>query len=182
MQAPLNFAKRGFIVLYRALPEARINELRHLASFDDNLDWSTGILYDEVEEEDRLQALVPDETSRSLSATLKRFYKMFFPRSQCQEWRFIKTLAGSNPQPLRREFESAASEADLLDACAIPGSVMIATEDNTFLYAFGWNHKLALKSNRVLIELNKGDMILFGVQARRIQSQEYLLAWDSCPR
>ncbi|OWZ07248.1 hypothetical protein PHMEG_00020378 [Phytophthora megakarya] len=48
-----------------------------------------------------------------------------------------------------------------MDVCAIPGSVMIAMQDNTFLYTFGWNHKVTLNSNRVLIELNKGDMILF---------------------
>ncbi|KAG1691048.1 hypothetical protein DVH05_027330 [Phytophthora capsici] len=161
MQAPTQFTKRGFIVLYGAIAEERIDELRSIAHFDEGLNWNSDILDDAVVQEERLHAQVPDEMSLVLTGTLKRFYKTFFPRSQVQDWQFIKTLAGSKPQPARREFNSTLSQADLMDACAIPGSAMIATQDNTFFYVFGWNHKVALKSNRVLVELSKGDMMLF---------------------
>ncbi|OWY94281.1 hypothetical protein PHMEG_00036031 [Phytophthora megakarya] len=48
-----------------------------------------------------------------------------------------------------------------MNVCAMPGLIMIATEPDTFLYTFGWTSNVALKSNRHLITLNKGDIVMF---------------------
>jgi hypothetical protein len=97
---------------------------------------------------------------RDMSRSLKRFYKTFFRDAQANDWRFLKTLAGSDDQPVRRDFPSVVHGGDLMQYTALPGTVMVALENDTYLYAYGWNHQVALKSDRKLIELNKGDLIL----------------------
>ncbi|KAG6942543.1 hypothetical protein JG688_00018058 [Phytophthora aleatoria] len=90
MPAPQKFAKNGFVVLYHAIPEHRLNQLRCQAREDDSLIWFSDRFDDIMDDEDRLQAVVPDRESRELSATLKRYYKTFFPQSTAQDWRFSK--------------------------------------------------------------------------------------------
>ncbi|OWY94692.1 hypothetical protein PHMEG_00035505, partial [Phytophthora megakarya] len=76
------------------------------------------------------------------------------------EWRFLKSTGGSTDQCIRREFLSVTG-SEALNVCAIPGSIYVALQDGTYFYGYGWNNHIALRSCQTIIELNKGDIILF---------------------
>ncbi|GMF31939.1 unnamed protein product [Phytophthora lilii] len=42
-----------------------------------------------------------------------------------------------------------------------PSKPAVATEDDAVFYGFGWIHQVAMRSNRVTIEMNKGDILLY---------------------
>ncbi|KAF1785502.1 hypothetical protein GQ600_16779 [Phytophthora cactorum] len=57
-----------------------------------------------IEDEGRLQAPIPDEAARSMSLDLRRCFRTFIPESDANEWRWVKTLAGTGDLPIRRDF------------------------------------------------------------------------------
>ncbi|KAE8964759.1 hypothetical protein PF010_g30267 [Phytophthora fragariae] len=71
------------------------------------------------------------------------------------------TPAGTEDQPPRREFLTVPLGADIMNTSALPGSIVVATNDDTCFYAYGWNERFALRSNRKLLGLSKGDIVLF---------------------
>ncbi|KAE9265245.1 hypothetical protein PR003_g32520 [Phytophthora rubi] len=71
------------------------------------------------------------------------------------------TPTGTEDQPPRREFLTVPLGADIMNTTALPGSIVVATNDDTCYYACGWNERFALRSNRKLLELSKGDVVLF---------------------
>jgi hypothetical protein len=181
MQIHQTFASKGVIIFYKAVSEGYIDEWRRLARRADI--WFSDVLDDVVEDEGRLQSVVPDQDARDMTSSLKRFYKTFFPDAQANDWRFLKTLAGSEDQPVRRDFPSMERGEDLMNYGALPGTVMVALEDDTYLYAYGWNRQAAHRSERKLIELNKGDNLLLrgdfiyapvGYQMNKVCVQAYL--------
>ncbi|GMF22955.1 unnamed protein product [Phytophthora lilii] len=114
-----------------------------------------------VADESQLQADVPDLEARNLSRSLKRFYRTFFVNSTAHDWRFIKAVPGSRDPPARRDFTSVPDGANAMDVSSLAGSILVATEDDTSFYGFGWGNQVALRSNCKLIEMSKGDILLY---------------------
>jgi hypothetical protein len=75
------------------------------------------------------------------------------------EWRFLKTAGGAEDQPIRREFETTG--VDVQNVGSVPWCIFVATQDRTYVYGYGWNNHVALRSEQQIIELNKGDVLLF---------------------
>jgi hypothetical protein len=159
MQVRERFATKGYVIFYAAVHNDTINAWRSIARQAD--DWFSDEVNDMIWEEARVKAAVPDQEARGMSRLLKRFYRTFFPTARAHDWHFIKTPAGTEDQPARREFLTVPPGADIMDTSALPGSMVVATEDDTCFYAYGWNERYALRSNRELLELSKGDIVLF---------------------
>jgi len=100
------------------------------------------------------RADVPDAVARALSVDLERIYKTFFPVATAGDWEFLRTAPGADDQLVHRDFTPVVPGADCANAYSVPGPVLIATQDNTFLYGYGWNNQLAMQSYRQLIRLN----------------------------
>ncbi|KAE9277383.1 hypothetical protein PF008_g28868 [Phytophthora fragariae] len=47
-----------------------------------------------------------------------------------------------------------------MDTSAPPGSMFVATDNDTSFYTYGWNHNIVLRSNHRQIEVNKVDILL----------------------
>lgn len=62
---------------------------------------------------------------------------------------------------MQRKLPPATSRQDYLDVCSVPGSLFMAIQDNMCFYGYRWNNQVAMQSNRKLIKLNKGDLIIF---------------------
>jgi hypothetical protein len=108
-------------------------------------------------------AAVPSIHAMLLSTILQHYYRTFFPNVQPSmlAWNYLKSYAGAPDQPIHRNFASTTSSLDPLDATALPGSLLLATQDDTMIYGFGWNHQVAFQSEKNSIQLHKGGMILF---------------------
>ncbi|ETI40774.1 hypothetical protein F443_13938 [Phytophthora nicotianae P1569] len=159
MNVSHNFQKKGFVVMYRAVPDDVTDHLRSLARDNKNL-WIHETWNDVLTDDNRVRALVPDNTAQALSEDLQRFYLTFFPDSKVAEWQFLKTVAGASNQLVRRRFSPDPVGDECVKPISVPGSLYIATEDNTYIYGYGWNHNVAMVSDRQHITLNKGDLIL----------------------
>ncbi|GMF15868.1 unnamed protein product [Phytophthora lilii] len=153
------FQKKGFVVMYRAVSDDVTDHLRSLARENQNL-WVHETWDDALTDDNRVRALVPEETARALSEDLQRFYLTFFPDSSVAEWQFLKTVAGAPNQLVRRQFPSDPLGEEKIKPMSVPGSLFIATQDNTYIYGYGWSHNVAMVSDRQLITLNKGDLVL----------------------
>jgi hypothetical protein len=172
MQVRETFAREGYIIFYDAVPEDTINEWRASARQTRTEDWFTDVVHDLPENEDavedhdlindegRVKAVIPDQLARRLSRMLTRFYRTFVPTARAHDWEFQKTPAGTDDLPARREFAAVPVGFDIMDTSALAGSIFVAADNDTCFYAYGWNHHTALRSNRRLLELNKGDILL----------------------
>ncbi|ETM99739.1 hypothetical protein PPTG_18496 [Phytophthora nicotianae INRA-310] len=127
-----NFQKKGFVVMYRAVPDDETDHLRSLARDNKNL-WIHETWNDVLTDDNRVA-----------------------------EWQFLKTVAGASNQLVRRRFSPDPVGDECVKSISVPGSLYIATEDNTYIYGYGWNHNVAMVSDRQHITLNKGDLILMG--------------------
>ncbi|KAG6972159.1 hypothetical protein JG688_00004117 [Phytophthora aleatoria] len=107
------------------------------------------------------QAILPDQETSNLSADLKRFYKTCSRDAEANDWRYLKTVAGSKDQPVRRDFPPSSDTSKLTNPCSVPGSIVIVLQDNTSISGFGWNAQIAMRSEREAIRLNKGDILMF---------------------
>ncbi|KAE8897989.1 hypothetical protein PF005_g14784 [Phytophthora fragariae] len=114
-----------------------------------------------TEEQVRIKVVVPDQDARGMSRLLKRFYRTIFPDASAHNWHLIMSPAGTEDQPPRSEFLTVPLGADIMDTSALPGSIVVATNDDTCYNVYGWNERFALRSNRRLLELNKGGIFLF---------------------
>ncbi|KAE8966334.1 hypothetical protein PR001_g28342 [Phytophthora rubi] len=159
MQVREIFATKSYVIFDGAVHDNMINVWRSIARQTDG--WFDEEVNDMTEEQVRVKAAVPDQDAREMSRLLKRFYRTFFPTASAHNWHFNKTPADTEDQPPRREFLTVPLGADIMDTSALPGSIVVATNDDTCFYAYGWNERLALRSTRRLLELNKGDIVLF---------------------
>ncbi|KAE8901340.1 hypothetical protein PF003_g14441 [Phytophthora fragariae] len=150
------FASDGSIIFFAAVAEEQANAWRAMARPVDI--WFTDILDNIMEDRGRLQSPVPDQEARTMARMLQRFYKTFIPDSEANDLRWVKIPAGMGDLPVRREFRPGD---DPLDVAAIPGGMVIAVDDDTCFYVYGWNHNVALRSNRKEIKLNKGDVFVY---------------------
>ncbi|KAL3657084.1 hypothetical protein V7S43_017997 [Phytophthora oleae] len=57
---------------------------------------------------------------------------------------------------MHRNFAFPIYNPNPVDAAGIPRSLIVATQDDTLVYGYGWNHQVALESNKVTIKLRKG--------------------------
>ncbi|KAE8976253.1 hypothetical protein PR002_g25362 [Phytophthora rubi] len=164
------FATKGYVIFYDAVHDDAINVWRSIARqtdgwfYDKMNDGFFGFFDDEAnmtEEQVRIKVVVPDQDARGMSRLLKRFYRTIFPDASAHNWHLIMSPAGTEDQPPRSEFLTVPLGADIMDTSALPGSIVVATNDDTCYNVYGWNERLALRSNRRLLELNKGDIFLF---------------------
>ncbi|KAG2904063.1 hypothetical protein PC117_g21116 [Phytophthora cactorum] len=125
------FATDGSIIFYKAVEQHRINDWRSMARHV--TDWESEMIENLFEDEGSVQAPVPDEAARSMSLDLRRCFRTFISESDTNEWRGVKTFAGTGDLP----------------------------DDDTCLYVYGWNHNIALRTDRNLITLNKGDFLVY---------------------
>ncbi|KAG6619599.1 uncharacterized protein IUM83_18894 [Phytophthora cinnamomi] len=143
--------------MYRAMSEREANSLHELArgkNYWINESWDGAF-----QDSHRLRALVPPAEARDLTVDLERFYRTFFPDAIATEWRVLKTLPGAQDQLVKREFEPQDPE-ESQSVSSVPASLYLAIEENTFFYGYGSNNRIALTSERELVRLNKGDLIL----------------------
>jgi hypothetical protein len=82
--------------------------------------------------------------------------------SSATEWTLLRTFAGATDSPVRRDYPPPNVHAAELGA--LPGVLLVATQDDTILYGYGWNRLVALRSNththKEMIRLNKVEMIM----------------------
>jgi hypothetical protein len=84
----------------------------------------------------------------------------FFPHTNNTEWSMLRTAAGARDSPVRRDFAPPEADIHAADLNALPGLLLVATQDDTVLYGYGWNSMVAFRTNAQTIVLNKGDMML----------------------
>ncbi|RAW21295.1 hypothetical protein PC110_g22262 [Phytophthora cactorum] len=125
------FATDRSIIFYKAVEQHRINHWRSMARHV--TDWESEMIENLFEDESSVQAPVPDEAARSMSLDLRRCFRTFISESDTNEWRGVKTFAGTGDLP----------------------------DDDTCLYVYGWNHNIALRTDQNLITLNKGDFLVY---------------------
>ncbi|KAF1789786.1 hypothetical protein GQ600_24323 [Phytophthora cactorum] len=104
MMAIRKFVSEGKIVLRGAVSEEVADDMRPLARHG-NFMWISDLISGVIEDDSRVQAVLPDQQARNLSVLLRGFVKTFFPEAEAEGWHFIKTLAGSIDCLARREFE-----------------------------------------------------------------------------
>ncbi|KAE8904601.1 hypothetical protein PF002_g19364 [Phytophthora fragariae] len=172
MQVRETFAREGYVIFYDAVSEDTIDEWRASARQTQTEAWFTDVVHDLPENEDpvedhdlindegRVKAVIPDQLARRLSRMLVRFYRTFYPAADANDWEYQKTPAGTNDLPARREFAAVPVGTNIMDTSALPGSIFVATDNDTSFYTYGWNHNIVLHSNRRQIEVNKGDILL----------------------
>ncbi|KAL3671106.1 hypothetical protein V7S43_004288 [Phytophthora oleae] len=71
-----------------------------------------------------------------------------------------ESIEWAKDQPVRRELATPRDGVVTANVCAVPGSITIAMQDRTYVYGYGWNIHVAMRSNHRIIELNKGDVLL----------------------
>ncbi|EGZ30424.1 hypothetical protein PHYSODRAFT_295227 [Phytophthora sojae] len=86
----------------------------------------------------------------------------FFPDSEPRKMIFIKSLPGGDEQPAHRDYSAIPANEDLYDYTRLPGSVIVAIDDGSFIYGYGWNRQLAMESEKEKIQIQKGNVLLFG--------------------
>ncbi|KAE9088084.1 hypothetical protein PF005_g25767 [Phytophthora fragariae] len=172
MQVRETFAREGYVIFYDAVTEDTIDEWRASARQTQTEAWFTDVVHDLPEngdpvedhdlinDEGRVKAVIPDQLARRLSRMLARFYRTFSPAADANDREYQKTPAGSNDLPARREFAAVPVGTNIMDTSTLPGSIFVATDNNTSFYTYGWNHNIVLRSNRRQIEVNKGDILL----------------------
>jgi hypothetical protein len=158
MFAPYNLSTKGYVVLYDAVPDDVKDHLRSL-SRESGTPWIKDTVDGINLDLHRSRAFIPDATSRGLTVDPQRQYNTFFLAGTATDWLFLKTFAGAEDQHLRRNFAPVNTE-DSPNVCSVLGSVFLAIQDNTYFYGYGWNCVAATKSQRKLVELNKGDLLL----------------------
>ncbi|KAL3668975.1 hypothetical protein V7S43_006263 [Phytophthora oleae] len=77
MNARQQLANQGYIILYNAVPDEFVNNLRS-ASRNDGLAWNNGIWDGEAFDTFRTRALLPDALSRVITMAFRRHYLTFF--------------------------------------------------------------------------------------------------------
>jgi hypothetical protein len=160
MYARHKLKTRGYVVMYAAVQDHIADYMRSLSRDDQNF-WIHETWDGALHDEQRFRAFVPDAPAREISLELQRFYKTFVPDASTTEWHFLKTAGGAPDQLARRTFLPVPPGPEALNVSAIPASLFIATQDGTYFYGYGWNNHVALKSSQQLIELNKGDIVIF---------------------
>ncbi|ETP04060.1 hypothetical protein F441_19089 [Phytophthora nicotianae CJ01A1] len=75
------------------------------------------------------------------------------------EWCYLKSYADAPDQPTHRDFAVSRYIIDPMDVASLPSSLLIATQDDTVVYGYSWNHHVAFQSDQVVIRLQKGDLL-----------------------
>jgi hypothetical protein len=101
MNARQQLANQGQVVLYNAVPDDFVDNLR-AAARNDGFAWNNGTWDGEAFDTFRTRAVLPDALSRVLSATFRRHYMTFFPHTNNTEWSMLRTAAGARDSPVRR--------------------------------------------------------------------------------
>ncbi|KAL3665165.1 hypothetical protein V7S43_009794 [Phytophthora oleae] len=111
----------------------------------------------------RQQALLPQDVGDELAEALRPIYAACFPAAQASAWNVLKSLPGGPAQAPHRDFPVNMGDAfDFWDYTQLPGSMMLAVQDDTILHGYGgWNRIAADLKEHVLIRLNRGDVIMF---------------------
>ncbi|KAG3239147.1 hypothetical protein PI124_g15912 [Phytophthora idaei] len=112
--------------MYHAIAEEICDTWRNAArKSSHDLIWFSGVFDNVLQDIFREQAVLLDQDARNLSTDLKRFYKTFFRDAEANGWRHLKTVAGSQDQPVRRDFPPSSDISKLSNPCSVPGSIMI---------------------------------------------------------
>ncbi|KAL3657082.1 hypothetical protein V7S43_017995 [Phytophthora oleae] len=87
--------------------------------------------------------------------------RTLFPDSEPKNWIFMKSLPNGLEQPAHRDYYSIPPDEDLYDYTRLPGSVIVGIDHGSFIYGYGWNRHVALEIEKKVIEIKKGDIIIF---------------------
>jgi hypothetical protein len=159
MNARQELLERGYVILYNAVSDETVDNLRAAALHDD-LDWNDGAWNGEAFDSQRRQARLPDALSRVLMTTFGHQYMTFFPHATATKWSLLRTLAGALDQPVWRDFQAVIAGDGTANLSSLPVSLLVATQNDTVIYGYGWNRIVALRSNAELLLLHKGGMIM----------------------
>jgi len=168
MNARQMLQESGYIVLYNVVSEEAVNNLRSVARHEE-LGWNNGTWNGEAFDPMRPTARLPDALSRQLTVLLRRHYLTFFPHATVTEWNFLRTMAGAADQPIRRDFPPPGADNHAANLATVPGLLLVATQDDTVMYGFGWNRRVALRSNREMIHHGNA-----GYETNNLLVQAYL--------
>ncbi|EGZ10185.1 hypothetical protein PHYSODRAFT_338862 [Phytophthora sojae] len=85
-----------------------------------------------------------------------------FPGAAEEGWKALKSYAGGPMQVPHRDFKvNAADQFDFWNYHQVPGSTLLALQNGTRFRGFAWNHIGADLSEETMIELNRGDVLVF---------------------
>ncbi|KAL3661184.1 hypothetical protein V7S43_013791 [Phytophthora oleae] len=94
MNARQYLAEKGYIVLYKAVSDEDVNELRSIARSDGRkivqLHWNNATWNGEAFDTLRPRALLPKQISRELTISFRRHYLTFFPHTTASEWSYCR--------------------------------------------------------------------------------------------
>ncbi|KAL3661843.1 hypothetical protein V7S43_013137 [Phytophthora oleae] len=159
MNAKRRLKTRGYVVLYDAIPDPMSECLLAMSKNEQNF-WIHETWDGVVQDDYRVRAFAANNDAEILSEYFERHYRTFFPLATSTQWRFLKASSGAKDQPVRREFATTRDGVVTANVCAVSGSITIALQDRTYVYGYGWNIHVAMRSNHRIIELNKGDVLL----------------------
>ncbi|KAG3013948.1 hypothetical protein PC121_g13734 [Phytophthora cactorum] len=83
MMAIRKFVSEGKIVLRGAVSEEVADDMRPLARHG-NFMWISDLISGVIEDDSRVQAVLPDQQARNLSVLLRGFVKTFFPEAEAE--------------------------------------------------------------------------------------------------
>ncbi|KAG7390837.1 hypothetical protein PHYPSEUDO_006659 [Phytophthora pseudosyringae] len=136
MNARQQLANQGKVMLYNAVPDDFVENL-HAAARSDGFAWNNGTWDGEVF----------DTLPNSCGAA----------RRSDTEWSMLRTAAGSRDSPVRRDFAPPEADIHAADLNALPGLLLVAIQDDTVLYGYGWNSMVAFRSIMQTMSSNDAD-------------------------
>ncbi|KAG1708564.1 hypothetical protein DVH05_022192 [Phytophthora capsici] len=108
----------------------------------------------------RLTAEAPFEPVQKLFKTIETGCRTFVPESDPRDWAFLKSLPGDEAQPARREFSPIPPDEDRYDYNRLPAWMIVAIDEGSYIYGYGWNRIAADEQERETIHFEKGDVVI----------------------
>jgi hypothetical protein len=160
MQPIQKLRARGFVVIRGVVDERETNALRIIARRG-RLAWAAEDPSSPSMHRD--SARVPAEPAQWLTQVLEHYYRTFYPDidQTTIEWNFLKSYGNAPDQSVHRNFLLTRSDQNPMDASVLPGSLLVATQDDTIVYGYGWNHQVAFESSKTVIQLRRGDILFY---------------------
>ncbi|KAG1708567.1 hypothetical protein DVH05_022195 [Phytophthora capsici] len=108
----------------------------------------------------RLTAEAPLEPVQKLFKTIETGCRTFVPESDPRDWAFLKSLPGDEAQPARRNISPIPPDEDRYDYNRLPAWMIVAIDEGSYIYGYGWNRIAADEQEMETIHLEKGDVVV----------------------
>jgi hypothetical protein len=150
MQPIQKLRARGFVVMRGVLDERETNALRIIARRG-RLAWAAEAPSSPSMHRDF--ARVPAELAQWLTQVVEHYYRTFYLDidQTTIECNFLKSNGYAPGQSVHRNFLLTRSDQNPMDASVLPGSLLVATQDDPIVYGYGWNHQVAFEPSKTVI-------------------------------